>query len=522
MNISSSILSDKLKKYNPQIYINRPEFTSIYDVEVYEENKTHFEPCILYILKSSDFPILMLKVPNDCNFCVLSKKEQESFFEYRNGNLLILDDTKNIGDIYIEINSILTEYSQYVQNKAKINNLILERKGLKQILNTGYEILGNPLILEDLNSKIISYSENIKFDDSYKTSILTNHLDSYRKIQGDYGIKRELEKVIASEYPLYLKETEKFGRLVSKVVLNNRMIARLSVIEVERLFKESDLEIISLLSKVISCEIQNDKFNRCSKGLTYEYLILDLIEGRFQNFFNIDEMVKECKWDLEENIYILTVEINSANQYTTNNLNKLRDTLQNIVSGSRTIIYNDNIIMVITRNNEKPLYEEELLNLEGFLKKNNMHLGLSRCFNQIQDINQYYQQSLKAIELGLHMNKEKVIFVYENYAVFHMLDVCSRQEELQDFCHPSLFRLMEYDRLNNTCYTHTIYVYLKHEGNHKQSANKLHISCATLVYRIKRIKEIIQDDLSAEDITFQLLLSFKIFEYTSGLKYLLE
>jgi sugar diacid utilization regulator len=268
--------------------------------------------------------------------------------------------------------------------------------------------------------------------------------------------------------------------------------------------------------------MQKDKLIRNTKGLTHEYLILDLIQGRIQDPLLIEERVKKSKWDLNENLYVLTVVVNNNVQADISILNKTRDTLQNMISNSKSIIYYDYIIIVITRNKEIPLSKEELESLTDYFEVNNIHAGLSRRFNHLKNISQYYSQSLKAIELGLHMNKGSLIFLYEDYAVFHMLDICSRQADIRDFCHPALLRLMEYDRLNNTCYTFTIYVYLKHKCNHKNTVDELHIYPTTLIYRISKIKNIIHADLDDAEFLFQLSLAFKILEYTNEMQIIAE
>ncbi|MCR4434924.1 MAG: hypothetical protein QHH06_05265 [Clostridiales bacterium] len=56
------------------------------------------------------------------------------------------------------------------------------------------------------------------------------------------------------------------------------------------------------------------------------------------------------------------------------------------------------------------------------------------------------EERVKAIELGIRENKEEAFFIYEEYIIYHLLDICSGQIDLKEFCHPLLFDLMEYDK----------------------------------------------------------------------------
>ena len=126
------------------------------------------------------------------------------------------------------------------------------------------------------------------------------------------------------------------------------------------------------------------------------------------------------------------------------------------------------------------------------------------------------KQSLKAIELGRHMNRECNLYHYKNYLFEHMLSTCSDQQELYQFCHPSFFLLREYDRRNNTSYLKFLYQYLENTNNPCGVITTLNIHRNTLKYRLDKIKGIMNVDLRDSKQLLLLYLSFQILRYKEG------
>jgi PucR family transcriptional regulator, proline-responsive transcriptional activator len=149
-----------------------------------------------------------------------------------------------------------------------------------------------------------------------------------------------------------------------------------------------------------------------------------------------------------------------------------------------------------------------------------MTAGLSYAFMSLTEMNKFYNQSLKAIALGRHMDRENSLHYYEDYLFEHMLSICSEQGELHQFCHPSIFVLREYDRRNNTNYLKFLYQYLENINNPRGVISALNIHRNTLKYRIDKIKGIMNVDLKDSKQLLLLYLSFQILRYDEGREFL--
>lgn len=508
MDISD--LSNKLKKqYSLTLKINQSAITDIYDVVIFENKQINYDPGILYIFKSPE--LIMVDFDNGCKNILYIKHLNNEITEasYRDikANFIKVTANTDIYSIYNKIQAIIEEYKKYTNYFSKLYKLVFQDTSLRQIMEVGYEMIGNPLLLEDVGGRLITCTLNLNLENFVKTSDYLAEDKNQNNFQNTF-----------SKRPFTIIDTKGVHRLVSKVFIEDKPIAYLSIIGLEKPFNDSDVDLIELMCKIISLEMQKNKNKYYVKQYPYEYIIHDLIEGRVDDNQSISKLLGERGMNLKDKLYLLTISSThkqSLNKY----ILKFRNKLEAMLNCSKSIAYNDNILLVISRSSNEVLNNDELDNIRSFLKENSVYGGLSFKFRNIKNLKKYYLQTLNAIELGLHLNKDKHLYLFEDYLFYHMLNICKQQAELINFCHPSILMLIEYDKKSKTNFVQTIYEYIKHKGNHKETADALHIYHSTLVYRIKKIREIIRTELD-NDYIFQLELSFKILEYLNKLDFL--
>lgn len=169
--------------------------------------------------------------------------------------------------------------------------------------------------------------------------------------------------------------------------------------------------------------------------------------------------------------------------------------------------------MLISRSKKISQQDNDIKNLKEFLKANRLFCGLSRCFEDIADIQEYYQQALESIMLGTYMERDESFFAYEDYAIFHLFKLRSNHNNLKRFCHSSVFTLIKHDQTNRTNFVECLHKYLLNEKKQIETAAALGIHRSTLAYRINNIEKIMGINLNDIDTAFHILLSFKILEF---------
>ena len=151
-----------------------------------------------------------------------------------------------------------------------------------------------------------------------------------------------------------------------------------------------------------------------------------------------------------------------------------------------------------------------------FLKKVSRHFGcpvcLSQSFIQLLKCRTYYERMISLPFFDRARDPEIIFF--EDYPDFSLIyDSHYNAADLNLLAH-SLYKNMVYhDTKNSTSYTETLNVYLNTGQNVKKAAERLCIHINTMQYRLNRMQELFDLDLSNEDISFAFLFAARLKRY---------
>jgi sugar diacid utilization regulator len=194
-----------------------------------------------------------------------------------------------------------------------------------------------------------------------------------------------------------------------------------------------------------------------------------------------------------------------------------RDNLEKIIRDCHSIIYENEIVLIIRRKNRNFFSETALDDVQNYLNDNKLIGGLSYYFEDIVMLKNYFQQSIKAMELGIRLNPEKNLYFYHDYMPYHFFDMTENvMGNLNSFINPLIKQLSDYDKKNNSSYTTSLEVYLKNGSKLLNASKKLNIHRNTMDYHIHKINDILKIDVNEPKISQSLLISFMVLEYINA------
>ena len=400
---------------------------------------------------------------------------------------------------------------------AELLSAVAKAKGIYSVVSVGYELLENPVIVSDKSWKaIVIVTDEKESDDKGFNEFLTQGALSLDTVSFD--IKDKLtNRIEQSETPFrYQGAHMKYARLFGRIQAGSRPVATVSVVELNRPFTAGDFETVAMLCDALSAEMQKNKFLHYTRGLLYEELIVELIEGQDSGASPVTERFKALGVGLKKYIYVLTIDIRGFDVEKFS-LSYMRDYLEKMINGSKALIYGDHIVIIASCARENGLNDTDVGVLRAFLGEYNMRGGISRGFMNLEDLGEHYRQSLEALNIGARMDVGACLHTYDDYAVYHIAKVCSQAADLRLFCQPKLDALMDYDRDHNTSFTNSLYAYLKYSRNITETAKILHLHRNSMIYHLKRIEEILGFPLTESDTLLHIELSFRFMEYDKHL-----
>lgn len=188
--------------------------------------------------------------------------------------------------------------------------------------------------------------------------------------------------------------------------------------------------------------------------------------------------------------------------------------------GEITCFYRNNrIIILIGQNEQKPVvsaseakqFANELYSaLVDKIKKTLFFIGIGRQYKNIASLHKSFSEAHEAIRLMQKFNSKGDVSHFDDYSVYHFLDSNIKDIELEDFFLKRLGKLYEHDQEFGTSLMVTLDNYFLYNQNVSEAAKAMFIHRNTFIYRIEKIKEILNMDLKNSEELLQIQLALKI------------
>ncbi|MCB2313700.1 helix-turn-helix domain-containing protein [Clostridium tagluense] len=496
-------------KSKPNIKITGPHNPdTIIDEVLFLHDNMDLSPNILYLTTKSHNSLLI----NGDNILVIVNKASE-------GTLFLQIKTKNsIEEIYRLICEFLfIEYKLYVK-KFNIYNSLSACNDINKIINICEGYLNNPIFILDTSYRIIGRSA---LANAITSSIETYNGKAYLLID-TVNIMRE-DKCIDN---IYSSSTSFFHRSDKSLIfcgirINNVTVAYICILQENREFVEEDLELTNTLAQTFSIQIQNDNLFISSSGLEEEYYLMDLLNNSINNLNYIEERLKNIDFKLNKNILLVLIPFRQTYKDYRHNfgLKQLIITTKNIFGNCISAYYEENIILMVSKEDDDVFSENIKTRFIEFLNLNNLKAGISLEFQNILETKEFYKQATYTLKLAKHLNTEGFLFYFEDYIEYYLFYIMQNSDnntekiKLHTLIHPLINKLIDIDKNNNSVLLQTLMIYLESNRNSNMTAKKLNIHSSTFFYRYHKIEELLKISLSNSDILFKFELSLKILRY---------
>jgi len=518
METDFNFLVQLLKPFHPE-YIQIDEGNAIIKaVKFIDKTQVALEPDILYIdrglVQTGRLP--MCNVLNIV--CMGNIPVKTHHLENTRLNAIVFEKNTDIYSVFNQIQTALLKKQNLDFWSTKFFSLLTSDYSLQDIIDLGYEMLGNPVCVTDISGKCIGMTKGLKIsDDTVWSELSTTGYISYNTFT--YDSNNNLHTVLdSSKAPIIWDSSShesRRRRIYGKIEIGNSRIGTLSVVEHNKPFSQDDLCLVSLLCDIVTVELQKNNLINHSRRSMYADILEALISGKVMR--NEIEIIEDrrriLKLSSNATLCLITVDVSKAINGSVLSLSSIRRIIESVLKNSKAVIYNGLVSLLLSSEKSNYCFKNELKTLKEFFEGKQMYAGVSRCFYLLEDMHEYYLQSINALELGRLINNEKSIYLYEDFAIYHIAEVCSKKGTLYEYCHPSLLHIIEYDKQNNTDFTQTLYAYIDCSKSITSTSSVLNIHPNTLRYRIKKIQEIMNVDLDNNNTLLHLQLSFKMIEY---------
>lgn len=440
-------------------------------------------------------------------------------------NCQSISSNENILYIYQKLdpmqvcNCIQQEILRSRQNdlkKEEILNVLEAGYGIQAIIDTARKFFQNPITICSTSFSIIAVSSN---EDDYinfeiykdKKYIKKSSLQNMRN-------SKVIERIFKSHTAFITQFENEPGLdyLFCGIHIHRATVGYICLRSTVRSFTEDDLSLVIDLSKILSIEMQKDDFFKQKSGLIYEYFLADLLECNIDNIEFIKQYLMQLNQPFYKYFWVFTFSFSSE---STNYLNPKHyiDQLLSFFHNSMAFFYKGALVMLLTSNNLDPFIDIDMQSFLDFLEINQMYAAVSYRYENILETYIYYKQAMYILQDKNSIYRNRIVFYSDNF-LHYILGQYKDNMFLKSCIHPDIIFLINYDKINNTNYSHTLKCYLENGRNALRTANHLHIHKSTFFYRLGKISELLGSQIENSKELFAYEFSFAVIDYIKDSK----
>ncbi len=216
-------------------------------------------------------------------------------------------------------------------------------------------------------------------------------------------------------------------------------------------------------------------------------------------------------------IYIIENNLNISEKRINDLLFNLNNYLRYRQYDKCAVLSYSNEIILVNCNCSVIFMDELKKDLTSFLSNflldtEHYFIGIGKKTKSIRCIYKSYRQATAIYHLQQKSSFNTNLIDYSTIGIYKILLAIEDSDILDEYCECTIQKLIDYDNAYDSDLTETLRQYLKYDGSLKQTADEMFVHRNTVNYKINRISEILDMNLSKLNSRLQLAIGFMIYD----------
>lgn len=421
----------------------------------------------------------------------------------------------DIFELYNVIAETLMRYQRVRQNEETLFNTLYSGRGIMELLRSAYSVLDNPIVVLDSSFASIAYYPD--FDERFFESkngipVLNN------KTMTNMKDKNILDHIYHSVYPFktYVDNFD-YEMIFESVRIQRAVVGYVCIRCTNRAISDNELEYVHSLTQMLSIQLhQNDSYQN-PYGIKYDLFLKQL----FANHYDTEKSARKqlCLLNVQPkgNYYLIASAFHERSAKLMANdhyCHQITNTFPNSLTG----MMGDRFVTLISTD-KFPYFTPAVLDrFETFLTMNKMKASISYVFKSLLEGKGFLEQSMSQLNYMLVTYTEGPIGFYSDHYIRHLAELADNYDILKASVHPSILRMADYDKENQTSYLETLTTYFGQNRNAPATAKALFIHKSTLFYRFNKMSALFQIDFENKDALFAYEFSLHLMDILKSRK----
>lgn len=416
---------------------------------------------------------------------------------------------------------------QYLHIHNTITQCTLTGGDLSMLVKLVSSLISNPFFVVDEKWRLLEFSE---------------HPDNPIGMK-EYMRLRKGEEVFSNEIISVLSEhSNDFSKSIKRVIPGTQIVLRIKPVVVrqpeygflvvwETVHKMEAIDYLALEMAATSVAFERLKFKqiREARHQLRQDFFDDLLEGKIVTAMPVKSLAEIHKMDsMKSYICFVTrlvqsdmkgrdpmISLRTFQQFKQDMMAKIAQIAyrhsRNIVTIHRGSVL-ISFLQAEDKENDQISGDTREMLFEIYQAQTKVHkqvqIGVGRICTDFLQIRDSYLNALEAIEIAQRAKIKASVFYYEDLMVYHLLSGLD-ESFLESFRTQSLGKIIKYDAENNTKLIETLEAYFAHSGNVTKAAESSFLHRNTFIYRMKKIRELLEHDMENPEELLSLHIGLK-------------
>lgn len=140
-------------------------------------------------------------------------------------------------------------------------------------------------------------------------------------------------------------------------------------------------------------------------------------------------------------------------------------------------------------------------------------VGVGTGYEYIEDMKKSFQEAKNTLQISRIAGEERSVFFYEDLGIYSLIAQVKNGRFLDDYVESHLGEILRSDQIQDGDLCMTLETYLDYDCNANATAEHLFIHRNTMRYRMEKIRNILNEDVSDMSVCLELKLAFAIKKY---------
>lgn len=505
MFIGHDNFRDLFQEYEPSSYTGGEPYC-VFGYEMLKDAAIPYSAHVLYIVPDAS-ELKEITPIRDMNLLILNCSEPDQFSDFEEALNITAISTKDLPAVKRKLRDFYNLHAGSGLLSETLLGILSSGRGIQAMVDSFVRAFNNPLFVFDAGFHLIAANwdmiECLEMDQR-----IVKNMGFTEQEYALLNRNQNHAKVLKSETPLRIHNNEYGYDQMLCAISTKKDIGHIVLSATNRPFNDTDELFLIMFRQAVCLQLEKEEAVRNSSGQPYEHLLKDLLDQRISTDAQLNHRLEYINTSFTDSLFCMVIDLSLSDKVI--NTFILRDIFDEFLPNTKSLMYNGKLVLLFCLDNASSDFSEaDYAQLNKICQEEKIYAGLSSHFSNLLLLSEFFRQAESALKAGAG-NKKPGLFRYKEYYFSDILHSFAKEHNIDNYCHPGLRQLLDYDAKNHSDLAHTLYMFLLNERNLQATADALFIHRNTMKYRMSRISEISGFDYSDVTDRMNYIISYRL------------